>query len=92
MRRYRTSRQLRQQRWIKHPKNPVLGAGLGTCFDVSVLKEDGMYWMWFSWRPQKSIAVALSKDGVQWSKPLIVLGPNDKTDWENDLNPSPGRN
>ncbi len=28
----------------------------------------------------------MSKDGVQWSKPLIVLGPNEKTDWENDLN------
>jgi predicted GH43/DUF377 family glycosyl hydrolase len=42
--------------------------------------------MWFSWRPKKSLALVESKDGVQWSKPEIVLGPNDKTDWESDLN------
>src|ERR1700687_6051961 len=72
--------------WVKHPKNPVLGGDLGTCFDVSVLKEGDIYRMWFSWRPKKSIALVESKDGVQWSKPFVVLGPNDKTDWENDVN------
>ncbi len=72
--------------WLKHPKNPVLGGDLGTCFDISVLKEGDLYRMWFSWRPKKSIALVESKDGVSWSKPVIVLGPNDKTDWENDLN------
>ena len=63
--------------WVKHPKNPVLGGDLGTCFDVSVLKVDNSYRMWFSWRPKKSIALVESKDGVQWSKPVIVLGPNE---------------
>jgi hypothetical protein len=72
--------------WVKHPRNPVLGGDLGTCFDVTVLKEGGKYRMWFSWRPKKSIALVESSDGVQWSKPLIVIGPNDKSDWENDLN------
>ncbi len=72
--------------WVKHPKNPVLGGDLGTCFDISVLNETGVYRMWFSWRPRKSIAVVESKDGIQWSKPLIVLGPNTRTDWEDDLN------
>jgi hypothetical protein len=72
--------------WVKHPKNPVLGGDLGTCFDISVLKEGDIYRMWLSWRPKKSIALVESKDGVQWSKPLIVLGPNEKTDWENDVN------
>jgi predicted GH43/DUF377 family glycosyl hydrolase len=72
--------------WVKHPKNPVLGGDLGTCFDLSVLKEADTYRMWFSWRPKKSIALVESKDGVQWSKPVIVLGPNPKTDWEDDLN------
>jgi predicted GH43/DUF377 family glycosyl hydrolase len=72
--------------WVKHPKNPVLGGDLGTCFDVSVLKEGDRYRMWFSWRPRKSIALVESKDGVAWGKPLVVLGPNDNTDWENDLN------
>jgi hypothetical protein len=42
--------------------------------------------MWFSWRPKKSIALVESEDGIQWSKPEIVIGPNDKADWENDLN------
>lgn len=72
--------------WIKYPKNPVLSGKLGTCFDISVLKESDTYRMWFSWRPKKSIALVESKDGVQWSKPIIVLSPNEKTDWENDLN------
>jgi len=72
--------------WVKHPKNPVLGGDLGTCFDISVLKEGDTYRMWFSWRPKKSIALVESKDGVKWSKPVVVLGPNNKTDWENDLN------
>jgi predicted GH43/DUF377 family glycosyl hydrolase len=72
--------------WAKFPKSPVLGGDLGTCFDVSVLKEGDQYRMWFSWRPKKSIALVESKDGIEWSKPIIVLGPNDKTDWENDIN------
>jgi predicted GH43/DUF377 family glycosyl hydrolase len=72
--------------WVKYPKNPVLGGDLGTCFDISVLKEGDTYRMWFSWRPKKSIALVESQDGISWTKPLIVLGPNDKTDWENDIN------
>jgi predicted GH43/DUF377 family glycosyl hydrolase len=72
--------------WVKHPGNPVLGGALGTCFDISVLKDGDLYRMWFSWRPKKSIALVESKDGVHWSKPQIALGPNANTDWENDLN------
>ena len=72
--------------WAKSPRSPVLGGDLGTCFDVSVLKEGDTYLMWFSWRPKKSIALVESKDGLVWSKPTIVLGPNDKTDWEGDIN------
>src|SRR6516162_3194394 len=72
--------------WVKHPKNPVLGGDLGTCFDISVLKEGDTYRMWFSWRPKKSIALVESKDGFRWGKPVIVLAPNEKTDWESDLN------
>ena len=72
--------------WVKILGNPVLGRDLGTCFDISVLKVGDIYRMWFSWRPKKSIAVVESKDGIQWSKPEIVISPNDKTDWENNLN------
>jgi len=72
--------------WGKYAKNPVLGGDLGTCFDVSVLKENDAYRMWFSWRPKKSVALVESKDGIEWSKPAIVLGPNRETDWESDIN------
>ena len=72
--------------WSKSPGSPVLGGDLGTCFDVSVLKEDDTYRMWFSWRPKKSIALVESKDGIAWSRPVVVLGPDAKTDWEADIN------
>ena len=72
--------------WTKSSKSPVLGGDLGTCFDVSVLKEGNTYRMWFSWRPKKSIALVESRDGIAWSRPVVVLGPNDKTVWEADIN------
>ena len=72
--------------WVKYPGNPVLGGDLGTCFDVSVLKEEETYRMWFSWRPRKSIALVESKNGTGWSEPLIVIGPKEQTGWEDDLN------
>ena len=46
--------------WTKFAGNPVLGGKLGTCFDVSLLKEDDNFRMWFSWRPKKSIALVES--------------------------------
>ena len=67
--------------WVKHEKNPVLGGSLGTCFDVSVLHDDGKYRMWFSWRPKRSIALTESMDGLTWSDPVIVLGPNKASGW-----------
>jgi len=72
--------------WVKHAGNPVLGGKLGTCFDVSVLKEGDLYRMWFSWRPKKSVALVESKDGIHWSEPLIVLGPRKESGWEDDVN------
>jgi predicted GH43/DUF377 family glycosyl hydrolase len=72
--------------WVKFEKNPVLGGSLGTCFDLSVLRQDGTYRMWFSWRPKQSIALAESKDGLSWGEPAIVLGPNRTSGWEDDIN------
>jgi predicted GH43/DUF377 family glycosyl hydrolase len=72
--------------WIKSSQNPVLGGKLGTCFDVCVLRLDDGYWMYFSWRPRKSIALTQSADGIHWSAPMIVLSPNSQTDWESDIN------
>jgi predicted GH43/DUF377 family glycosyl hydrolase len=60
--------------FAKSSGNPVVGPGIGTCFDVSVLPEDGRYRMWFSWRNKKAIALVESSDGVTWSKePKIVI-------------------
>jgi sucrose-6-phosphate hydrolase SacC (GH32 family) len=72
--------------WTKYAQNPVLGGSLGVCFDVSLLNEDGKYRMWFSWRNKKSIALAESADGIRWGAPVIVLGPNPATRWEDDIN------
>jgi hypothetical protein len=72
--------------WVKSDKNPVLGGSLGTCFDIAVLRDAGKYRMWFSWRPKKSIALTESDDGLTWSKPVIALGPNAESGWEEDVN------
>ena len=72
--------------WVKYGKNLVLGGSLGTCFDVSVLREGGKYRMWFSWRPRRSIALTESADGLAWSAPVIALGPNARSGWEDDVN------
>ncbi len=72
--------------WEKYPENPVLGGDLGTCFDIAVLKEDGLFRMWFSWRPKESIALTESTDGIHWSEPIVVLAPNPATGWENRIN------
>ncbi|MBP8130317.1 MAG: hypothetical protein KA184_12130 [Candidatus Hydrogenedentes bacterium] len=72
--------------WVKCPENPVLGDGLGTCFDICVHKEADLFRTWFSWRPKAAIALVESKDGVHWSEPVIVLGPNSETDWEDEVN------
>ncbi|MDR3233782.1 MAG: hypothetical protein LBT46_09005 [Planctomycetaceae bacterium] len=72
--------------WQKYAKNPVLGnKDTGTCFDITVLQEAGHYKMWFSWRPKKSIGYTESKDGINWSQPVIVLSPANN-DWEKNLN------
>ena len=72
--------------WVKSEANPVLGGTLGTCFDICVLKDEGKFRMWFSWRPKKSVALVESIDGVHWGEPRIALGPDPKSDWQADIN------
>jgi len=72
--------------WVKYPGDPVLGGKYGTCFDVCLLHEAGVFRMWLSWRPRQSIALSESKDGIHWSPPEIVLGPRPETGWEDDMN------
>ncbi|MGV8134668.1 MAG: hypothetical protein AB2L20_05600 [Mangrovibacterium sp.] len=73
--------------WIKYSGNPVLGGDLGTIFDISVLKDStGKFLMYCSWRPQKSIALSESTDGLNWSKPVVCLKYDESSNWEKDLN------
>lgn len=73
--------------WVKSRSGPVLGGiDMGTCFDVFVLTENDTYRMYFSWRPKQSLAVVTSTDGTHWSDPDVVLAPDLKTGWEDDLN------
>jgi predicted GH43/DUF377 family glycosyl hydrolase len=73
--------------WAKHEGSPIMGGQYGTCFDVSVLKENERYRMWLSWRPKQSVALVESPDGIHWSEPpQIVLGPRKETGWEDDIN------
>ena len=74
------------QGWIKYGGNPVLGGQYGTCFDICVLREQDLYRMWLSWRPKRSIALTESKDGIHWSAPEIVLSPEPRTGWEDEMN------
>ena len=52
--------------WYKYRPNPALGGDLGPCFDLSVLKEENLYRMYFSWRPKQSIALSESLDGLSY--------------------------
>jgi beta-1,2-mannobiose phosphorylase / 1,2-beta-oligomannan phosphorylase len=70
--------------WVKYAHNPVLGGSLGTCFDVSLLREAGEYRMWFSWRPRNSIGLVRSLNGTQWGPPTTVLAP--LGGWEQAVN------
>ena len=73
--------------WQKYEGNPVMGGQYGTCFDISVLRENGAYRMWLSWRPKASVALVESKDGIHWSEPpRVALGPRAETGWEDDIN------
>jgi predicted GH43/DUF377 family glycosyl hydrolase len=73
--------------WRKYEGNPLIGGGtLGTVFDIAVLRENGKYRMWGSWRPKRSLALFESVDGIHWSDPQVVFAPNSATNWESDIN------
>lgn len=76
--------------WVKYEGNPVLGGPeLGTCFDANVIAEgQAPLNMYFSWRPQKSIALSRSQDGISWTEPQIVLTCDSTSGWENQVNRS----
>jgi predicted GH43/DUF377 family glycosyl hydrolase len=72
--------------WTKFSGNPILGGEYGTCFDISVLHDDGMYRMWVSWRAKKSIALVESDNGFRFAGPPRVVLASAPTGWEDDVN------
>ena len=72
--------------WQKYKGNLVIGGKYGTVFDVCVLQEDEHFLLWGSWRPKKSLVLFESTDGINWSEPVIVLGPDSATGWEDNIN------
>ena len=74
--------------WRKFPGNPVMGSPeLGTCFDLNVVPwGSARYNSYFSWRPQKCIALSRSDDGVKWSEPETCLEADETSGWEDTVN------
>lgn len=73
--------------WEKYSGGALLGGQYGTCFDISMLKEDDEIQMYFSWRDCHSIARVTSQDGIHWSKPVICLTPRTTAEgWEDAIN------
>lgn len=70
--------------WTKRPEGPVLDDRHGVLFDVCLLKEDGRYRMWVSWKG-RGIGLVESPDGVAWSDPVLVLPPTG-SGWEDEVN------
>lgn len=60
--------------WSKWVDNPVYGAGLGICFDVCVCPHADGLRLYFSWRPQRTVALACG-DGVRFGPPRLLLPP-----------------
>ena len=72
----------------KYAENPVFGdKSTGTMFDAFVREQpDGRLRMDVSWRPRESFAVTFSDDGIRWSEPVITLGPDKESGWEQIVN------
>lgn len=60
-------------KWQFFKDNPVLGRQYGVCFDPYVMLDNTMFRMWFSWRAKHGIAYSESHDGINWSRPELVL-------------------
>ncbi len=77
--------------WKKYERNPVLvGPKIGKyCADITVLQEGSgrniKYRMYFTWGFGKGIGMVESWDGVNWSEPVLVLGPRPETGWEEGI-------
>ena len=68
--------------WERVGNEPVFGGAMGTVFDNYVIYEDGIYKMWYSWRPVTCIVYAESTDGRNWTLPKVVLTYDEESEWE----------
>ena len=68
--------------WEKYDgEKPLIGGAMGTVFDCYVILEDGLFKMWYSWRPTNTIVYSTSTDGIHWSLPRVVLTWDPDSDW-----------
>ena len=59
--------------WEKEETNPVLGGKFGTCFDLSVMKDENMYKMWFClFRKSGWCALERAHRGVKTKRGFMV--------------------
>lgn len=70
--------------WVKDSREPQIGGPIGTVFDNSVIREGDTYYQWFSWRPAMGIALTISKDGVNWDLPQMVMTKQEQLWWARD--------
>lgn len=61
---------------------PVIGGAMGTIFDCYVIREEGIFKMWFSWRPAQAIMYTTSPDGLTWELPTVALLRDLNSDWQ----------
>ncbi|MBC8376160.1 MAG: hypothetical protein H8E26_08930 [FCB group bacterium] len=81
--------------WTKYAQNPILELGESGSWNesrshnASVLKRDGLYFMWFSGRNANfdiGMGLAYSSDGITWEEdqqnPVFMMSPD--ISWESD--------
>ena len=71
--------------WQKVLENPLLGGDLGTCFDLSMLQENGRILLYFSWRDKGNISVCSGTDGIHWDAPQTCLSPRPAREGREDV-------
>ncbi len=73
--------------WQKYENNPVLRVGEAGSYDEkgvmqpSIIESDGVYWMYYTAEDANSnkvIALAQSKDRINWEKIGVVLEPSNE--------------
>lgn len=75
------------ENWIKYKFNPILGNNsTGTVFDPFIIKHEGLYKIYVSWRPKGTIALSSSQDGIKWTDLKTVLDKGNTTSWEKIVN------